>query len=204
MRLRCEFSTPVSRCEEDDYIRHLVIRIECYDKDCAEAYIVGKLAMDQILWSDALADGVPLFDICDNESQGLHDVHFILTNGHDSFRPDLRIKEATNHVMFLYGAVFHPSIHAYRQGILDTAFNLFGEASLALMWQDTSGLLEADLAELGFKKIAGENLIFRHSAHRTPFSEWQSLGQDADVEALPEFEEWVMKEWEQFKNVAED
>jgi hypothetical protein len=29
-------------------------------------------------------------------------------------------------------------------------------------------------------------------------------GQDADVEARPEYEEWVMKEWEQFKDVAED
>jgi hypothetical protein len=73
----------VARSEEDDYVRHLVINIECYDKDYDHPYIVGKLAMDQILWSDALADGVPLFDICDNDSQGLHDVHFILTNGHD-------------------------------------------------------------------------------------------------------------------------
>jgi hypothetical protein len=44
----------------------------------------------------------------------------------------------------------------------------------------------------------------RRSALRTPFSEWHPQGQDADVEALPETEQWVMKEWEQFKNVAED
>jgi len=182
----------------------MVISIECFDKECAEAYIVGKLAMDQILWSDALADGVPLFDICDNDSQGLHEAHVILTKGQDSFRSDLRIKEVTNHVMFLYGAVFHPSIHGYRQGILDTAFNLFGEESVSLMWLDTSGLSESDLAELGFKKIAGEALIFRHSALRTPFDDMHPQGQDADVEALPEFEEWVEKEWQQFKNVAED
>jgi len=72
MRLRCEFSTPVARTEVADYIRHMAISIECFDKECAEAYIVGKLAMDQILWSDALADGVPLFDICGNDSKGLH------------------------------------------------------------------------------------------------------------------------------------
>jgi hypothetical protein len=29
-------------------------------------------------------------------------------------------------------------------------------------------------------------------------------GQDADVEAFPEYKEWVEKEWEQFKDVAED
>src|ERR1017187_1907737 len=72
MRLRCEFSTLVARCDVDDYIRHLVISIECFGKDY-DSYVVGKLAMDQILWNDALADGVPLFDICDNDSQGLHE-----------------------------------------------------------------------------------------------------------------------------------
>jgi hypothetical protein len=203
MRLHCEFSTPVARTEVDDYVRHLVITIEAFGKDY-ELVVVGKLAMDQILWNDALADGVPLFDICDNDSQGLHEAHVILTNGHDSFRPDLGIKEATNHVMFLYGAVFHPSIHAYRQGILDTAFNLFGEESVALMWLETSGLPESELAELGFKRIAGESLIFRHSALRTPFGDRHPQGQYADMEALPEYEEWVLKEWEQFRDVAEE
>lgn len=204
MRLRCEFSTPVARTGVDDYVRHLVISIECYDEHCSQAYIVGKLAMDQILWNDALTDGMPLFDICDNDSQGLHEAHVILTNGHDTFRPDLGIQELANHVMFLYGAVFHPSIHPFRQGILDAAFNLFGEESVALMWLDTTGLIESELAHLGFKKIAGEDLIFRHSAIRTSFNDRHPRGQDADVEALPEYEEWVLKEWEEFKDVAED
>jgi len=204
MRLHCDFSTPVARTGVDDYVRPLVISIECYDEHCAESYLVGKLAMDQILWSDALADGVSLFDICDNDSQGLHEAHVILTNGHDTFRPDLGIKEVTNHVMFLYGAVFHPSIHPFRQGILDTAFNLFGEESVALMWLETSGLPESELAELGFKKIASEALIFRHSALRAPFGDRHPQGQDADMEALPEYEEWVEEEWERFKDVAGD
>jgi hypothetical protein len=203
MRLRCEFSTPVARSEVDDYIRHLVITVEAFGKGY-ETIVVGKLAMDQILWNEALTDGMPLYDICDNDSQGLHEAHVILTNGLDTFRPDLGIEEVTNHVLFLYGAVFHPAIHAYRQGILDTAFTLSGEESVALMWLETSGLSEAELAELGFKKIAGESLIFRHSALRTLFSERHPRGQGADVEALPEWEEWVLQAWERFKNVAEE
>ena len=103
MRLHCDFSTAVSRSEVDDYVRHLVLTVEAFSKDF-EACVVGKLAMDQILWNDALADGVSLFEICDNDSQGLHEAHVILTNVHDTFRPDLKIREATSHVMFLYGA----------------------------------------------------------------------------------------------------
>jgi hypothetical protein len=41
MRLYCEFSTPVARTEVDDYVRHLVIGVECYDQDCADEYLVG-------------------------------------------------------------------------------------------------------------------------------------------------------------------
>ena len=72
------------------------------------------------------------------------------------------------------------------------------------MWMDTSGLPEADLAELGFKKIAGEALIFRHSALRTPFGDKHPQGQNADVEALSEYEEWVENEWTEFRDVAEE
>jgi hypothetical protein len=199
MRLLCEFSTSVARMDLDDYVRQLEISVGCYDEDCLNEYIVGKLAMDQILWADALVDGVSLFEICDNDSQGLHEVHTILTKGKQEFRPDLRIHDVTDHVMFLYGAVFHPSIHPYRQGILEAAFTLFGEESLAVMWQDTSGLSGAELADMGFCKIAGSDLIFRHSALRTPFGDRFPRGQDVDVNAQPEFEEWVEQEWKRFE-----
>jgi hypothetical protein len=204
MRLRCEFESPLARSEVDDYVRHLVISIQSFDMDCVEEHVVGKLAMDQILWNDALSDGVPLFNICDNDSQGLHEAHHILTNSNDRFRSNLRIKQTTNHVMFLYGAVFHPSIRPCRQGILDAAFKLFGEESLALMWLETSGLPESALAELGFRKIAFEALIFRHSAKGSLFHDQHPQGQETDVESLPEYEEWVVKEWEKYKEVAEE
>src|SRR5690349_2249484 len=106
MRLYCEFSTPVARTDLNDYLRHLGISVGCYDEDALSEYIVAKLAVDQIMWADALTDGVSLFEICDNDSQGLHEVHTILTKGKQEFRPDLQIREVTSHVMFVYGAVF--------------------------------------------------------------------------------------------------
>lgn len=198
MRLNVEFSAPVARTDLDDYIRHLEISVECYDEDGLEAYLVGKLAVDQILWADAQTDGVSLFEVCDNDSQGMHEVHMILTKGKQEFRPDLQINEVTNHVVFVYGAVFHPAVHPYRQGILDAALNLFGEENVAVMWKDTSGLSEAELAEMGFRKVAGCELIYRHSALRTAFSDRHPRGMDADVAAEPEYEEWVLQEWKRF------
>jgi hypothetical protein len=198
MRLHYEFSTPVARADLDDYIRRLHIRVGCYDEDGLNEYTVGRLALDQVLWAAALADGVSLFEVCDSASQGLHQVHTILTRGEQEFRPDLGINEVTDHVLFLYGAVFHRSIHPCRRGILEAAFTLFGEQSLAVMWKDTSGLSEAELADLGFRKIAGADLIFRHAALRTPFSDRFPRGQDADVPARPAYEEWVEQQWQRF------
>jgi hypothetical protein len=198
MRLHCEFSTPVARTDLDDYVRPLEVSVGCYDEDARNEYVVGKLALDQILWTEAVVDGVSLFEVCDNDSQGLHEVHTILTKGKQEFRPDLKIQEVTSHVLFLYGAVFHPSIHPFRQGILDAAFRLFGEESLAVMWKDASGLSEAELADLGFCKIAGSDLIFRHTALRTAFSDRFPKGQDTDLVALPEYEEWVEQEWKRY------
>jgi hypothetical protein len=202
MRLHCEFSTPVARTDLDDYIRHLEISVRCYDADALNEYLVGKLAVDQILWAEAITDGVSLFDICDSDSQGLHEVHTILTKGKQEFRPDLKITEITSHVMFVYGAVFHPSIHPYCQGILDAALNLFGEESLAVMWKDTSGLSEKELADLGFCKIAGSHLIFRHSALRTPFHDAHPTGQDTSgAVAEAKDEAWVLQEWKKYQAV---
>jgi hypothetical protein len=205
MYLRCEFSTSVAQIEEEDYIRRFVVDMKCYEEeDSDDSYLVGKLAMAQILWNDAIVNGESLLDICDNDTQELHEAQYILTGGHNTFRPSLKIREATNHVMFLHGAVFHPAIHAFRQGILDAAFNLFGKASVALMWLATSGLPESELADLGFKKVARKDLIFRHSSVRTPFRDRHPQGQDAEVEGRAEYEKWVQKEWKRFRGWGED
>jgi hypothetical protein len=100
------------------------------------------------------------------------------------------------------GAAPGPTVHPYRQGVLDTAFTLFGQDSLAVMWKDTSGLPEAELAGLGFRKIAGCDLIYRHSALRTPFGDAHPTGQEADVVADEEHEAWVRREWKRFEGVA--
>jgi hypothetical protein len=82
------------------------------------------------------------------------------------------------------------------------ALNLFGEDSLAVMWKDTSGLSGKELADLGFCKITGSDLIFRHSALRTSFHDAHPTGQDAtDAVAEAEAEAWVLQEWKKYRGV---
>src|ERR1700734_476628 len=97
MRLTVNFIAAVARTDLEDYIRNLRINVTCDDKDGLKEYLVSKLALDQILWADAITDGVSLFEICDNDSQGLHEVHAILTKGKQDFRSDLKINEPVVH-----------------------------------------------------------------------------------------------------------
>jgi hypothetical protein len=199
MRLGVKFNAPVGRADLEDYVRHLEIDVTCSDEEGENEYVVGKLAVDQIRWADAQTDDVPLFAICDNDSQGMDNLYEILTEGEEDFRSDLGIdEEVTNHVLFLYGAVFHPSIHPYRQGILDAAYRLFGDDSLAVTWRDTTGLSLSQLAELGFAKVARTKLVFRHNARQTSFADAHPRGIDT-IEAVAEegHEEWVTQQWRQ-------
>ncbi len=67
-------------------------------------------------------------------------------------------------------------------------------------------LTDAELASLGFRRIAGSDLIYRHSALRSDFSDEQPCGMDVplDFEAEESDEEWVLREWKRGKKVQAD
>ena len=112
----------------------------------------------------------------------------------------MKTYEVVEHVIFVYRIVLHSELDFCRQAILDSVLTLFGGASLAVMWKNTGKFSEAELAELGFSKIAGEELIFRHSAFQTPFSETHPRGMDVDFMATPEHEAWVEEQWAKDKS----
>lgn len=199
MRLDVRFSAGVGRVDRSEYVRSLEVAVVCYGEEEGEdEYVVGRLGLDQILWSDAQVDGVPLHLVCDNDSSGMVELYESLTEDGEEFRTELGIEMPASHVLFLHAAVFHPCVHAHRQGILDAAFRLMGGDCLAVMWRDTSGLPQAQLTQLGFRRAAGSELVYRHSMNRTPFGDAHPRGIDASgVVAEPAFQEWVAQQWRQ-------
>jgi hypothetical protein len=180
-----------------DYVRPLRISVKHYHADANE-YTVARLAVDQILWGQAQVDGESLFDICDADSAGMHQLHMILTDGTDELCDDLHIDEPIDFVLFIHRAVFHPDTYPLRQGIIDAVCDLFGQSTLVVMWKDTSGLADAELAALGFSRVAGTELIFRNCYLATPFGEANPRGLQSDnfdFDAVPEHEEWVKRAW---------
>jgi len=194
IRLSYVFESGIGRHTLEDYVRDMEVTVFSFDEP-GKYVVLGRIAATQVLWGDADIDGEPLFDICDNDSQGLYEVYRTLTDKKGEIRADLEADELVEHVMFVYRIVLHPDLILWRQAILESVVTLFGYQSLAVMWKNTSGFSEAELAELGFRKIAGEDLIFRHSAFKTPFSEKHPRGLDVDFVALAGHEEWVEEQW---------
>jgi hypothetical protein len=193
IRIACRFDTPLHRVDHHDYLRPLELDVLGWD-DAGQEVLLGRVGADKLLWFTAELDGVPAFDICDEDSQGWHDVYKALTHK-GRIRDDLGVDEFVDHVIFIHRIVLHPDLEFCRQGVLDTIATLFGQESLTVLWKDLAGFSESELAQLGFRKIAGQDLIVRHSSYRTVFSDLFPKGQPADFTARAEQVEWVREQW---------
>ena len=81
--------------------------------------------------------------------------------------------------------------------MIATIGSLFSEATVVAMWHSTTGLTDAELASLGFRRIAGSGLIYRHSALRSDFTDANPTGMDVplEFEAEESDAEWVLARW---------
>jgi hypothetical protein len=195
MRLHCKFVSSIGREFEDDYVRRVRIGVKCFNSQRRCNYTVARLGAVQIMWGLAQTDGASLSDICDAASAEVDEFCTILTEGTDELRVDLLIDEEVESVLFLRRAVFHPDAEPHRKAVIDAVRNLFGNSTLVVMWRHTTGLSDADLADLGFRHVVGTELIFRHCALASPFGEENPRGGTEDFAGLPLHEEWVKRAW---------
>jgi len=192
----CQFETPIGRSDYSDYVRALQLDISGCDAD-GNRILLGRIAADQVLVGDAQIEGLTLFDVCDQDSQGLHDAYVALFDENGEFQSELNLENHVDTLIFIWTAVVHPRLLPYLQGVIATIGSLFSEASVVAMWHTTTGLTDAELASLGFRRIAGSVLIYRHSALRSDFTDEHPKGLDVPLEFEPAESdaEWVLARW---------
>ena len=194
--MSCQFETPIGRFGASDYIRSLQLDIS----GCVlngDRVLLGKMAADQVMISDAQVEGMSLFDVFDEDSQGLHDAYVALFDDHGEFQNELNLEDHADTLIFIWRAVVHPRLRPYLQGVIATVGAMFSEATVVAMWHSTTGLSDPELASLGFRRIAGSGLIYRHSALRSEFTDDHPTGMDVplDLEGQESDAEWVLAEW---------
>jgi hypothetical protein len=174
------------------------LKIEVFGCDAVgDRFLLGRIAADQVLVGDARTEGMSLFDVCDQDSQGLYETYEALFDDRGEFQPELNIDDPADSLIFIWRAVLHSRIRPYLQGVIDAIGTLFGTETVLAMWHRTTELSDAELASLGFRRIAGRELIYRHSALRSDFSDEHPSGMDVsfEFEAEESDEEWVLTEW---------
>ena len=198
----CQFETPIGRSDYSDYVRALQLDISGCDAD-GNRVLLGRIAADQVLVGDAQVDGMTLFDVCDQDSQGLHEAYVALFDENGEFQSELNLDDHADTQIFIWRAVVHPRLLPYLPGVLATIGSLFSEATVVAMWHDTTGLSDTELASLSFRRIAGSELIYRHSALKSDFTDEHPTGMDVplEFEAEESDAEWVLAKW---KKVSSD
>lgn len=196
IEIQCSFRTGIGRYDTYDYVRTVSIDVIGYDYE-SRVVTVGKATVEQIMVLAAEIDGEVLFDVFDADSQGLHDVYAALFTASGELQGELDITEMVEDVLYLRDAMFHPSVEPFVPGILESVATLFGEASIFVMGHAATGLADAPLSESGFKKIAGTDFLFRHTAFTTPYSRAHPRGVESHHQftANREQEEWVLANW---------
>ena len=96
----CQFETPISRSDYSDYVRELQLDISGCDRN-GDRILLGKLAADQVLIGDAQVDGMSLFDVCDEDSQGLHEAYMTLFDEHGEFQSELNLEDYSDTLNFI-------------------------------------------------------------------------------------------------------
>lgn len=117
----CQFETPIGRSDYSDYVRALQLDISGCDAE-GDRVLLGKIAADQVLVGDAQVEGMPLFDVCDQDSQGLHDAYVALFDETGEFQCELNLDDHADTLIFIWKAVVHPRLLPYLQGAIFSSF----------------------------------------------------------------------------------
>ncbi|CAN5239679.1 hypothetical protein BH10PLA2_BH10PLA2_16120 [soil metagenome] len=188
------FQTTSSLADHGDFVVPIEVDVMAYGDEVEFEYRFGYFAIDRILWQKAIDRGISLFEVCDGDSQGMYEMHEILTNNSGDIRKDFKLDAEVEEVLFVHGMVIHPELAEYRTAILNAAMEPLSGRSLETIWQETCSLRDKSLYSLGFRKIAGKPLFARHWTFRNEYSEANPNGLEGDFIGTPEHHEWTAQE----------
>jgi len=101
------------------------------------------------------------------------------------------------HSFAIHRVAIHSSLRDWQQMIIDSVSKLFSGETATVMWRGTTDMTDRELASLGFRIVAGEDLLFRPNVLR---SEYETVNDDRDpnfdLKAPQEAAEYVQREWE--------
>jgi len=190
--------------EPNHYIRSNVVSVVCPvqcdeedDYEYGEA-VAGRLAIDYLDICRIEAEGQSVLHVCDADSAGWDHVYAATIEPAANFteiRQDFGFDDAIMGLVFIHQAVFHRSLRPWQQMIIDSVCKMFPESTATVMWRGTTDLTDKELASLGFRLVAGHDLLFRPNMLINQY-DTATDERTPDFAVPPDAEEYVDERWD--------
>ncbi len=198
MRFRCTSTFHPKPYEPSDYIRPNVIEVVCRTAGDEDA-IAARLAVDYLDIANAERDGASVLHVCDADSSGWTGVYEATIEPAVNFakiREDFGFDDPINGLLFLYSAVFHPDLSDWQRFVIDSVCSMFPEDTAMVMWKWTTQLSDKELASLGFRIVAGSDLLFRPNMLPREYSAAEDGRDPIDLEVAEDAGDYVDQQWD--------
>ena len=197
MRFSCHFDYYPEPWDPQFFINPVTVDVLCGDENGNDC-LVARMAIDHLDLIRAETSGQDVLDVCDADSAGWEAVYSALFEPGEDFvelRRDFNFNDPVLDVLFLHRSAFHRSIYDLRMFIVDHAACLFGETTALVMWNSETGIPDSDLAKLGFRKIAGHELLFRPNMLVNAYDRANDAARILDIEVSSSAAKEVEDEW---------
>ncbi|WP_146602883.1 hypothetical protein [Novipirellula aureliae] len=200
MRFECNSTFYPKPTDLTHYFRSSEIDVWCHTAG-DEPTVAARLAVDYFDIARAVGDGQSILHVCDAVSATWMQIYETTIEPDINFlgiREDFGFDDPVNGLVFIHGAAFHPDLNSWRTFILDSVCHMYPEDTATVMSKDTTNLEPKELASLGFRKVAGSELLFRPNMLLNTYS---ALNDNRDPEELivaEDAQEYVNQQWSEF------
>jgi hypothetical protein len=197
MRFECRSTFYPKPTDPTHYFQTNEMDVRCHTVG-DEPTIAARLAVDYLDIARAVSDGQSILHLCDADSSGWMqvyeatiepDIHFT------GIREDFGFDDPIHGIVFIYGVVLHADLLPWQRFIIDSVCRMFPHDTATVMWNHTTELEPAALASIGFRKIAGSELLFRPNMLENEYTSLQDDRDTIDLVVAEDAQDHVDDQW---------
>jgi hypothetical protein len=156
--------------DPSEYVHNIEGTALAFTDDDAEEE-VGRIALRLVSVTEAVNRGEDLFIVCDADSAVLEAAYWALFNKTGETKEELDIEPGWNNLLYIEAVESEPEYHdtTIAVRLIETAIAIFCSEGLVIAVEDAFDLSIEEWRELGFKRIAESEFVFRDQLRVNPY-----------------------------------
>ena len=131
----------------------------------------GEITLRLVSVTEAVNRGEDLHEVCDADSAVLEAAYWAVFDENGETKDELDIEPGWNNLLYIGGVEIEPEYRNTTLAVrlIDTAIAIFCSDGLVIAVEDAFDLTIEEWRELGFKRIAGSEFVFRDQLRINPY-----------------------------------